>query len=208
MPKLHRIWKRLPFYDGIKRLAHHPDYWYWKLRGEPPRTPHLVKQRAVRDYARRFRLRTLVETGTYYGEMVAAMRGQFDRIYSIEFDAGLAAAAQKKFAAWPKITIIQGKSEEELPKIVLSLTEPTLFWLDAGYYGWAGEKGQESRIRRELDAILSHRVKGHVILIDDARGFNTLDGAASLADIERHVLGKYPAHKFEVEHDIVRITPA
>jgi hypothetical protein len=208
VPKLHRLWKRLPFYDGIKRLAHHPDYWYWKLRGEPPRTPHLVKQRAVREYARRYGLRTLVETGTYYGEMVAAMRGEFDHIYSIEFDAQLAAQAQKKFAAWPHIRILAGKSEEELPKLVATLAAPCLFWLDAGYYGWAGAQGQESRIRRELDAILSHRVPGHVILMDDARGFNTLDGAASLADIERYVLAAHTAHKFEVKHDIVRITPA
>ena len=208
MPKLHRLWKHLPFYDGIKRLAHHPDYWYWKLRGEPPRAPHLVKQRAVREYARRFGLRTLVETGTYYGEMVAAMRREFDHIYSIEFDVQLAAQAQKKFAAWRNVTILAGKSEEELPKLVPTLTAPCLFWLDAGYYGWAGAQGQESRIRRELDAILSHRLKGHVILIDDARGFNTLDGAASLPDIERYVLAKYPAHTFEVKHDIVRITPA
>ena len=77
-------------YAAWKALAHYPDYAWWRLRGRPLRVPHLVKQRAVLEYARRFGLLTLVETGTYYGEMVAATRNYFRRIYSIESDPGLA----------------------------------------------------------------------------------------------------------------------
>ncbi len=52
-------------------------YWYWILRGRPERSPHLLKQKTVREYGERFGLKTLVETGTYYGEMVAAMKRRF-----------------------------------------------------------------------------------------------------------------------------------
>ena len=70
--------QRTPFYGVYKSLGHYPDYWYWKLRGQPVRSPHLLKQRTVREYAEKYRLRTMVETGTYYGEMVAAMKNRFD----------------------------------------------------------------------------------------------------------------------------------
>ena len=85
-------------YGVYKALGHHPDYWYWILRGRPARSPHLLKQKTVREYGEKYGLKTLVETGTYYGEMVAAMKGRFDRIYSIEYVAELANRARKKFA--------------------------------------------------------------------------------------------------------------
>ena len=47
---------------------------------KPPRSPHLLKQKTVLEYARRYNLKTLIETGTYYGEMVAAMRGAWVKL--------------------------------------------------------------------------------------------------------------------------------
>ena len=76
MKAFRKMLQRTPFYGVYKSLGHYPDYWYWKLRGEPIRSPHLLKQRTVRDYAQRYGLRVLVETGTYYGEMVEAMKGR------------------------------------------------------------------------------------------------------------------------------------
>jgi len=60
--------RRTPFYGAYKALGHHPDYWYWHLRGRPVRAPHLLKQRTVREYGTRLSLGTLVEAGTYYGD--------------------------------------------------------------------------------------------------------------------------------------------
>src|ERR1700760_2965445 len=93
--------KQLPIYAGFKQLGHYPDYWYWKLRGEPRRIPHLLKQRTVLEYARRFGLTTLGETGTYYGEMIAAVAGKFEQICSIELDQQLAKRAQQRFREQP-----------------------------------------------------------------------------------------------------------
>ena len=93
-----RLLQRTPLYGAYKALGHYPDYWYWILRGRPSRSPHLLKQKVVREYGEKFGLKTLVETGTYYGEMVAAMKSHFDRIYSIEFVPELAERATRKFA--------------------------------------------------------------------------------------------------------------
>ena len=57
-----------------KRMAAKPDYLFWKLKGSPrPRVPHLVKQTTLREYARRFQLPVLIETGTQVGQMIDAM---------------------------------------------------------------------------------------------------------------------------------------
>src|ERR1700733_5491962 len=125
-----RLLKRTPFYGAYKAAGHYPDYWYWILRGRPERSPHLLKQKEVREYGERYSLKTLVETGTYYGEMVAAQKRRFERIYSIEFAPELAERAKKKFAGEPHIKIFCGDSRAILPEVLAELSAPALFWLD------------------------------------------------------------------------------
>lgn len=208
MKAFRKFLQRTPFYGAYKALGHYPDFWYWKLRGEPVRSPHLVKQRTVREYADRYRLRVLVETGTYYGEMVAAMKNRFAEIYSVECVPELAARAQKKFAASRHIHILEGDSLREIPALLQSLHQPALFWLDAGYYGWAGLEGDKQRLTTELEAILGHSVAGHVILMDDARGLNGQNGAPTVEQLQERIHAKFAGRQVEVKHDILRITPA
>jgi hypothetical protein len=205
---LRKFLQHTPFYGLYKSLGHYPDYWYWRLRGQPERSPHLLKQRAVREYAERYGLRVLVETGTYYGEMVAAMRNRFDQIHSVEFDSRLAQRAQKKFSRWPHIHILEGDSQRVIPELLQSLRQPALFWLDAGYYGWAGLQGDKQRLTTELEAILSHPVSGHVVLMDDARGLNGQNGAPTVQQLKQRITAEFPRLEVEVKHDILRITPS
>jgi len=198
--------RRTPFYGLYKSAGHYPDYWYWKLRGEPLRSPHLVKQRAVREYADRYGMRVLVETGTYYGEMVAAMRQRFDEIYSVEYDHPLAERAARKFAHWRHVHILEGDSQQKIPEILATLSQPALFWLDAGYYGWAGLQGDKQRLTVELDSILQHKIKDHIILMDDARGLSGQNGAPTVDQVKQHIESTFPGRRVEVKHDIMRIT--
>ena len=207
MKAFRKMLQRTPFYGVYKALGHYPDYWYWKLRGEPIRSPHLLKQRAVRDYAQRYGLRVLVETGTYYGEMVVAMKNRFDEIYSVEFDSQLAQRAAKKFSRWPHVHILEGDSQKVVPELLQSLQQPALFWLDAGYYGWAGLHGNEQRLTSELEAILSHSIKQHVILMDDARGLNGKNGSPTVPELKKRIETEFPGRGFEVKYDILRIVP-
>ena len=193
--------KRLPVYAGLKQLGHAPDYWWWKLRGEPRRIPHMVKQRAVLEYAHAFGLTTLVETGTYYGEMIAAVAPRFRRIYSIDIDPQLAALARHRFRRFSQVSIIEADSQTAVPKLVHELNEPCLWWLDAGYCGWAGTAGRSERLGSEFEAILAAREARHVILMDDA------DGVAGLSDLLASIQAKYPDRQVEVAHNIIRITP-
>jgi hypothetical protein len=197
--------QRTPFYGAYKALGHYPDYWYWILRGRPARSPHLLKQKVVREYGERFGLQTLVETGTYYGEMIAAMKNHFDRIYSIEYVPELASRATRKFARDEHVRIFCGDSSLVMPEVLALLEGPALFWLDAGYYGWVGIRTNEQRLSAELEMILGHRFP-HIILLDDARGLIGRDGIPSVADVKSYVESTFPQRSVEVEYDIMRIT--
>lgn len=199
--------KQMPMYSAFKQLGHYPDFWYWKLRGEPRRIPHLLKQRTVSEYARAYGLTTLVETGTYYGEMIAAVGSQFQRIYSIELDPRLADMAKTRFRAQPKVEIIQGDSQTVVPQLLRRINQRCLFWLDAGYCGWVGEVGNPNRLSSELYAVLGDKLHEHVILMDDADGVNGQGGAPTLQDLVASIQSDYPKRTVEVARNIIRITP-
>ena len=199
--------KQLPMYAAFKQAGHYPDYWWWKLRGEPRRIPHVVKQRVVLQYASAFRLTTLVETGTYYGEMIAAVTSRFQRVYSIELDPSLAQRAQRRFRSNSRIEIMQGDSQSAVPQLLQRIEGPCLWWLDAGYCGWIGQVGNPNRLGSELNSILSDRRYPHVILMDDADGVNGEGGSPTLDQLVSAIQSDFPNRQVEVARNIIRITP-
>src|ERR1700687_1827890 len=111
-----QLLKRTPVYGAYKALGQHPAYWSWILRGRPTRSPHLLKQKTVREYGEKFGLKTLVETGTYYGEIVAAIKSRFDRSYSIEYVPALAERATRKFARDEHVRVFCGDRRAGMPQ--------------------------------------------------------------------------------------------
>jgi len=156
-----------------------------------------VKVRALRRYAAAFNLSIFVETGTLLGETVAAVADLFDRCVTIELSRSLWERASNALASRTNVSCLWGDSSVVLPKVLLHIESPALFWLDA--HASAGETTHSGRdpIFDELAAIYSHPVKRHVILIDDARGHNA---EAILATVP-------PTHCAAVRNDIIRITP-
>ncbi len=199
--------KQMPIYANFKQLGHYPDYWWWQLRGRPRRIPHVIKQRTVMEYAGAFGLTTLVETGTYYGEMIAAVAHRFRRIYSIELDPRLACLAQKRFHKCSHVEIMNSDSQTAVPMLLQRLNERCLWWLDAGYYGWSGGFGNPNRLGSELNAILADRIPDHVILMDDADGVNGQAGTPKLEELIASIESEYPNRHVVVAHNILRITP-
>ena len=125
MPRLtYRIFGGTALYPKIKALGHYPDYLWWVLRGKPVRSPHLLKQMTVVAYGRKHQLLTLVETGTYHGEMVNAVLGHFDRIYSIQLNPEWADFARRRFAQHPEVHIVQGSSQEKVAEVLAEMNEP------------------------------------------------------------------------------------
>jgi glycosyltransferase involved in cell wall biosynthesis len=178
----------------------------WVERGRPARPPHAIKVQTLKDYARRFSLARLVETGTYRGDMIEACRDTFDSIVSIELSAPLFESARARFATDPAVTILQGDSGEVLPRVLASVREPALFWLDAHYSGGSTAKGAAfTPIYRELEAILAHPADGHVVLVDDAADFVGEEDYPTVEQLRQFVKERRPGHRFEIADDIIRI---
>ena len=180
--------------------------WEWIVPGKPVSPPEGLKQRIVKEYAKRFRLRMFVETGTYLGEMVNAVKNRFDQIYSIELGLELYENAKRRFADKENITIMHGDSGEVLDELLGHVNQPCLFWLDGHYSGGITAKGGvETPIRRELSHIFNHSMASHhVILIDDARCFIGDRDWPTVEEL-RNMSRSAGFGAFEVKHDVIRI---
>lgn len=118
-------------------------------------------------------LEIFVETGTYQGEMIERMRDHFKKIYSVEMDTTLYENARRRFEGDGRIVLMHGDSALQIGKILTNIHEPALFWLDAHATGAITMLGPHpAPIEREVQSIMAHPVKEHVILIDDARLFD------------------------------------
>jgi lysophospholipase L1-like esterase len=174
------------------------------LRPRP--APHTSKQAVLREYGQKFGCRVLIETGTFRGDMIAALQGDFARLHSIELSPELHRAAVERFARQPHIRIHQGDSAAVLPRLLKEIQEPVVFWLDGHSSGGVTAKGEiNTPILAELQTILDHPVRRHVIIIDDAREFGVGKHYPSLERIRLLVAPVYPG--FEVRGDLIRITP-
>ena len=180
----------------------------WTQQGRPVPPPHAYKRRVVRQYAQRYGLQVLVETGTYLGDMVEAMRTKFRSVYSIELDRDLYQRAVQRFAKRKNVVIVQGDSGKVLPEVLGRLSVPALFWLDGHYSAEITARGDtDTPIVSELESIATHPIKRHVILIDDARCFDGSHDYPTLDEIER-IAGEYwPDSTFDVQDDVIRIAP-
>jgi hypothetical protein len=178
----------------------------WIRNGRKGSPPHLIKQKIVRQYARQFNCNVLIETGTYLGDMVHAMRRVFREIHSIELSRKLFEQAQGRFAADPHIQLHNGNSGDILKALLPKLHEPCLFWLDAHYSAGITVKGNtDTPIEEELEHIFVHEFADrHVILIDDARTFDGRKDYPTIQTVEARAL-KAGYHSFNVADDIIRI---
>jgi hypothetical protein len=181
----------------------------WRREGGGQPVPHAFKRRVVLEHARRYGCSVLVETGTWHGDMVEATKRAFDRVVSIELDVTLAQAARARFAADAQVRILQGDSAQVIGEVLADLREPTLFWLDGHSSGGDTARGtSDTPVREELEAVLSHRVPGHVVLIDDAHLFTGEGDYPSLDDVRAQVTRLRPGSSMETRDGIIRILPA
>ena len=181
----------------------------WEKDGRITPPPHLFKQQILKDFAEQFELEVLVETGTYYGDMVEAMRTHFSQIYSVELSEELYKIAKKRFDNADNVTIIHGDSGVELEKLACSMKRATLFWLDGHYSAGVTAKGdKDTPVFEELTHIFNANLKKYVIIIDDARCFGTDLAYPSLEELSDFIKTNLPNADIEVKYDSIRIIPS
>jgi hypothetical protein len=202
---LKEYFKTQPFVSAARQRY---EYALWKLRGETRGAAHLYKQKTIATYSRTYDLPVLVETGTYLGAMVYAMRNTFRRIYSVELSHRLFTKAQARFGRFSHISILEGNSAAVLPQLLHSLREPVLFWLDGHYSGGITSRAdKDTPVLSEVTIILQQMKQEFVILIDDARLFVGNNGYPTLRELREFVTTSKPDLQFLMDKDIIRIFP-
>lgn len=194
--------------DFLKPYVGIIDAVIWRVDGRPMPPPPYVKHAILRRHAREFNLDTFVETGTCLGDTVYAMRRVCKKIFSIELSKELAEKARRRFSRYANIQILEGDSTVILPQILKSIDTPCLFWLDAHFSGGVTVVGSSpTPILEEVKAIIEHSVKGHVIMVDDARLFVGKSGYPTMEQLNSFVTGSRPDIIMDVRNDIIRLRP-
>ncbi|MFC1811226.1 hypothetical protein ACFL03_00880 [Thermodesulfobacteriota bacterium] len=190
--------------DIIRGFQHRKDYKKWLSSGKPIPAPHIVKQMVVKEYAARYGTPVFIETGTYLGEMVFAVKDVFNKVISIELSTELYEKAVNKFSKYKHISILHGDSSKLLPHILNKIDEPCLFWFDAHYSEGITARGEkETPIKEEINHISKHSVEDPVILIDDARLFTGKNDYPTLEELNDQILSRYHNFIVEVKDDII-----
>src|SRR5690349_25084861 len=126
-------WRRLSVSPVLIEFTRRRVAWRWRMQGCPLPPPHVVKQLAILRYQRSRRFTTFIETGTFTGEMVDAMRPHFRRVISIEMSPDIHHTASQRFRDDPRVQLLLGDSAIVLPRVLDQLQEPAVFWLDGHF---------------------------------------------------------------------------
>ena len=142
------------------------------------------------------------------GGTVYALKDRFKTIYSIELSDSLMEKARHRFRGYPHINILHGDSGELLPELLSDIRTQCLFWLDGHYSaGVTARASVDTPIVNELMTIFDHKIKNHVILIDDARLFNGTEDYPTIEELRELFAKKRPDYQFSVVNDVIRAHP-
>src|SRR5216683_863178 len=190
---------------AVRPSLHRAEFAIWAVRGRQGPPPHAFKEAIVKDYAARNRLETLVETGTYLGDMVWAVRHTFREIHTIELDPSLYRRAVRRFHRSRNVHVYQGDSAEVLGGIVAALKGPALFWLDGHYSGGITARGElDTPIRKELSRVFASPWP-HVVLIDDASDFTGRGDYPAVDELDALLRSIRPGLVVSSSDNVIRI---
>ena len=185
-------------------LYRHHITWHGFLMPLPP----FIKRSIILRYALDHHCKTLVETGTQYGDTPWLFRSRFETIYTIELSPTLAAMSRRSFRRFSHIKVVEGDSGKKLAELLPMLQSKTLFWLDGHYSAGLTARGStDCPIYGELKSIAQLCKVPCVVLIDDARCFGHDKDYPTLQELEDFVRVAFPRHETRVSNDIISITP-
>ena len=198
---------KLGLWYQLSLLRTIPEILFWLKLGCYSVAPHPIKMMVVGAYLKKFSIDDFVETGTYLGETLGYISRTGIRCTSIELSQELYEAARKRFHGHKNVMLVQGDSGQKLPMLLKKINKPVLFWLDGHYSCGITASGEiHTPISSELQAILTHSIKEHVILIDDARCFDGKNDYPHLDELLR-IIREEGSYSAEVSADIIRLIP-
>ena len=192
----------------LDSLRYRPAAQAWLAAGCKGIAPPPIKRKVLTAYLQCYGLKQFIETGTHLGDTLSYIaQNKTVEAISIELNEAYYRAAVERFKNYRNITVLQGDSGVVLPRLVRELTQPALFWLDGHYSGGSTSQGEmDTPVSAELESILASPIRGHVVLVDDARCFDGTHDYPHLDQLMATVRqdGQYD---IEVSADIIRLTP-
>lgn len=162
------------------------------------------KQAQLIRIGREFSCETFVETGTYLGDTVEAMRHHFTKVLSVELSPELFAQNQQRFKHVKNVWLWCGDSGQMLAGMLPHIQGKALFWLDGHYSGGRTARGDtDCPIIKELQAIACHSRKDHCIVIDDARCFGVLADYPTIETVQSLICAINPDYKIIIQDDCI-----
>lgn len=168
--------------------------------------------------------RVFVETGTYMGDGIQrALDSGYETVFSCDVNHELVKQAERRFAD-AKVSVVHGPSSDVLPEILSQIDQRAVFFLDG--HGMPPDEsskqfspstllpGREddpstyAPLRKELELILAHSVKGHIILIDDRQCFGTwMFNGLTESEIRHTLVSSDPQYKFYYFENVLVCSP-
>lgn len=174
---------------------------------------HKYKEELVGSMGKENKCTTLIETGTYKGDMVNSQLLNFRYISSIEVDETLYSNACDRFRNDHQVYLYHGDSSKKIADVIRDMNGYSgggkiCFFLDGHWSnGITGRGEKDTPIIEELTTIFE-KVDSAIILIDDARCFVN-EGIyieyPTLKELYEFVKEKKPKASLRVEKDIIRI---
>lgn len=138
-----------------------------------------------------------VETGTYKGNTLNKIKDIYTDIHTIEIVEEFYKNAKNKFKDYKNIKFHLGDSSVILKRLLDLIDEPVTFWLDAHYQGGKQPNSTKKPLLDELNIIKNHKIKKHMIMIDDVRLFNVY--GTTVDEVKRKLLEINPDYIIEFD---------
>lgn len=191
-----------PLYDVCIALR---EWIEWRKRQYAAPSPRAIKQACL--LRNGFAAATWVETGTFLGQTTRFLSKHAQKVYSIEPEPALFAAARQRLRNYSNVEILNGTSETVFPKLLPKISGDVNFWLDGHYSGGVTYKGAaDTPVIDELRVIGENLDRfGRVcVLIDDIRCFSSTNPEYAAYPPVDALVGWARDHdmQWHIEHDI------
>lgn len=183
-------------------------YPFWVAGNRRPPDNHYYKIARINRIRRRYQCDTLIETGTYFGQTVSALKARFSKVLSVELSDGLYETNREIFRSEKTVRIFHGDSADLLGEMIDASYGRIVFWLDGHYSDGITALGESvTPILNELCVIKQKGRKGDCVLIDDIRLFVGRAGYPKIDEVKAILYGISADVDINVDGDCLMALP-